>query len=75
MKTIEEHIQKDRDILDAPTTSPAARRHVAEELNELETYREHHIEEIKAGDHHDPNTIELFCEMHPDEPECLVYDD
>ena len=75
MKTIEEHIQKDRDILDNPTISPAARRHVAEELNELETYREHHIEEIKAGDHHDPNTLELFCEMHPDEPECLVYDD
>ena len=26
------------------------------------------VEEINAGDHHDPNTIELFCEMHPDEP-------
>ncbi len=75
MKTIEEHIQKDRDILDNPTISPASRRHVAEELHELETYREHHIAEINAGDHHDPNAIELFCEMHPDEPECLVYDD
>ena len=27
------------------------------------------------GDHHDPNALELFCDMHPDEPECLVYDD
>ena len=75
MKTIEEHIQRDRDILDNPQTSPASRRLINEELHELEVYREHHAEEIQAGDHHDPNAIELFCEMHPDEPECLVYDD
>ena len=43
--------------------------------NELEEYAEHHKEEIAAGDHHDPNALELFCDMHPDEPECLVYDD
>jgi len=29
----------------------------------------------KEGDHHDPNALELFCDMHPDEPECLIYDD
>ena len=56
--------------MDDPTTSPAARRHIKEELHELEVYHEHHPE-----DHHDPNALELFCEMHPDEPECLVYDD
>jgi|TARA_R100000406_G_scaffold74444_1_gene54711 hypothetical protein len=70
MKTIEEHIAQDQAILDDPTTSPAARRHIKEELHELEVYHEHHPE-----DHHDPNALELFCEMHPDEPECLVYDD
>ena len=70
MKTIEEHIEKDHAILDDPTTSPAARRHYKEELHELEVYHEHHPE-----DHHEPNALELFCEMHPDEPECLVYDD
>ena len=32
-------------------------------------------DEIKAGDHHDPNVLEVFCDIHPDEPECLVYDD
>jgi len=36
---------------------------------------EHHKDEINAGDHHDPNCLELFCDTHPDEPECLVYDD
>ena len=41
----------------------------------LEEYVEHHKEEIEAGDHHDPNALELFCDNHPDEPECLIYDD
>ena len=49
MKTIEEHIQKDKEILADPNTSEPMRHH--------------------------PNALELFCEMHPDEPECLVYDD
>ena len=75
MQTIEQHIQHDRDLLDDPQLNPAARRHYKEELHELEVYADHHKAEIDAGDHHDPNTIELFCEMPPDEPECLVYDD
>ena len=75
MTTIEQHIQHDKELLDDPLTNPAARRHAKIELEELETYAEHHKDEIEAGDHHDPNALELFCEMHPDEPECLVYDD
>ena len=75
MDTIEQHIKKDRDIIEDPTSNPAARRHAKVELEELQTYAEHHKDEIEAGDHHDPNALELFCEMHPDEPECLVYDD
>ena len=75
MESIEQHIKKDKDIIDDPTSNPAARRHAKVELEELQTYAEHHKDEIEAGDHHDPNALELFCEMHPDEPECLVYDD
>ena len=75
MQTIGQHIQHDRELLDDPQLNPAARRHYKEELHELEVYADHHKAEIDAGDHHDPNVIELFCEMHPDEPECLVYDD
>ena len=75
MESIEAHIKKDKEIIDDPTTNAAARRHYKEELHELEVYADHHKQEIDAGDHHDPNAIELFCEMHPDEPECLVYDD
>ena len=51
------------------------RHHIEDELHDLEEYVEHHKAEIEAGDHHDPNCIELFCDQHPDEPECLVYDD
>ena len=75
MESIEKHIEKDKEILQDPTTSPQQRRHIEGELHELEVYAENHKEEIEAGDHHDPNALELFCEMHPDEPECLVYDD
>ena len=75
MKTIEEHIQKDKEILADPSTSAPMRHHIEAEFHELEVYEEHHHDEIVAGDHHDPNALELFCEMHPDEPECLVYDD
>ena len=75
METIEQHIEKDKKILNDPTTNPQMRRHTEEELHELEVYAEHHHDEIEAGDHHDPNAIELFCDQHPEEPECLIYDD
>ena len=75
MESIEAHIKKDKEIIDDPTTNAAARRHYKEELHELEVYADHHKAEIDAGDHHDPNCLELFCDQNPDEPECLVYDD
>jgi len=75
MKSIEDHIQHDKELIDDPTVNAAARRHYKDELHDLEEYVEHHKSEIDAGDHHDPNCLELFCDTHPDEPECLVYDD
>ena len=75
MNTIEDHIKKDQEILQDPTTNPQMRRHIEGELHDLEDYVSHHAAEIKAGDHHDPNCIELWGDQHPDEPECLVYDD
>lgn len=75
MESVEKHIQKDKEILQDPTTSPQQRRHVEEELHELEVYVENHKEEIEAGDHHDPSSLELFCEMEPDADECRIYED
>ena len=55
MKTIEDHIQKDKEILADPTTSEPMRHHIEDELHDLEEYVDHHKAEIEAGDHHDPD--------------------
>ena len=75
MDSVEKHIEVDKKILEDPTTSPQQRRHIEEELHELEVYVENHKEEIVAGDHHDPSALELFCEVEPSAPECKMYDD
>ena len=75
MDSIEQHIEADKKILEDPTTSPQQRRHIEEELHELEVYVENHKQEIAAGDHHDPSALELFCEVEPSAPECKMYDD
>ena len=69
MENINQHIQKDEGILNDPTISPQARRHTEEELEALKVYKQNH-----PGEDHDPNPLELFCEIHPDAPECKIYD-
>lgn len=70
MDNINQHIQKDKQILDDPQTSPQARRHTQEELNALESYKEKHPE-----DDHDPTPLELYCDANPNALECRVYED
>ena len=48
MDSIEQHIEKDKEILQDPTVSPQMRRHIEGELHELEEYAEHHKAEIEA---------------------------
>ena len=75
MDNIEKHIQKDKEILDNPTTSPQQRRHIETQLDQLERYAESHKKEIEAGDHHDPTDLELYCEDWPEADECRIYED
>jgi|TARA_Y100000361_G_scaffold71120_1_gene62967 hypothetical protein len=75
MDNIEQHIQKDKEILDNPTTSPQQRRHIETQLDQLERYAESHKKEIEAGDHHDPTDLELYCEDWPEADECRIYED
>lgn len=70
MENIDKHIEKDKQILDDPQTSPQARRHTQEELAALEAYKDRHPE-----DTHDPTSLELFCDSNPDALECRMYDD
>ena len=74
MDNIEQHIQKDKEILDNPTTSPQQRRHIETQLDQLERYAESHKKEIEAGDHHDPTDLELYCEDWPEADECRIYE-
>jgi|TARA_B100000035_G_scaffold2855_1_gene2448 hypothetical protein len=75
MDNIEQHIKKDKEILDNPTTSPQQRRHIETQLDQLERYAESHKKEIEAGDHHDPTDLELYCEDWPEADECRIYED
>ena len=70
MENIEAHIQKDKQILDDPQTSPQARRHTQEELAALEAYKKNH-----PGEDHDPTPLELYCDTNPNALECRVYED
>ena len=75
MDNIEQHIKKDKEILDNPTTSPQQRRHIETQLDQLVRYAESHKKEIEAGDHHDPTDLELYCEDWPEADECRIYED
>ena len=70
METIEQHIEVDREELSNPQLSPQRRRHIEDELEQLETYAEKH-----PDDHHDPTPLELFCDANPEAPECRIYED
>lgn len=69
MKNIQQHIKKDKELLDDPQTSPQARRHTQEELESLQRYASSHPE-----DEHDPTPLELYCNDNPDALECKTYD-
>jgi hypothetical protein len=70
MKNIDEHIDYDKKILDDPMTSPQTRRHTAEELENLEEYKQNH-----PNEDYDPTPLELYCYKNPHALECRVYDD
>lgn len=70
MKNIDQHIQKDIEILNDTTISTQSRRHIEDELVSLESYKENHPE-----DSHDPTPLELYCDANPQALECRVYED
>ena len=70
MKSIDDHIRKDKELLNDPLISPHSRRHLEGELAELEAYKKHNPE-----DNHDPTSLELFCDTFTEAEECRIYDD
>ncbi len=69
-RTLSQHIDNDKRELDDSNISPQRRRHLGDELKDLEKYRENH-----PNDEHDPTPLELYCDSNPDSLECRIYED
>ena len=69
-RTLQQHINDDKDELDNPSTSSQRRRHLEDELSSLEQYQTNPPDED-----HDPTPLELYCDTHPDASECRIYED
>lgn len=69
-RSIQQHINDDRDELDNSQLSSQRRRHLENELDSLEKYQANHPDED-----HDPTPLELFCDENPDASECRIYED
>tara|TARA_B100001059_G_scaffold46867_2_gene39760 strand:- start:9216 stop:9449 length:234 start_codon:yes stop_codon:yes gene_type:complete len=74
-RTIEQHIDDDRNELEKGSISPQRRRHITDEIEHLERYAHEHKKDIEAGDHHDPTAFEMYCDENPEADECRIYED
>jgi len=69
-KTLQQHINDDKNQLDDPNTSSQRRRHLEDELGHLEKYQLNH-----PDTDHDPTAFEMFCDENPNALECRIYED
>ena len=69
-RTLQQHINDDKDELDNPNLSPQRRRHIESELDDLEQYQVNHPDED-----HDPTFLEMYCDSNPEADECRIYED
>jgi hypothetical protein len=69
-RTLQQHINDDRNELDKSSVSAQRRRHLVDELYSLEKYQINH-----PNDSHDPTTLELYCDENPNARECRIYED
>jgi hypothetical protein len=69
-RTLQQHINDDHDELDNPNTSSQRCRHLKDELVALKQYQTNH-----PNEDHDPTSLELYCDLNPDAPECKIYED
>lgn len=68
-KTLQQHIDEDKEKLSDPNINPQSRRHYSDEIEQLESYQKNHPEKTK-----DPSPFELYCELNPDALECRMYE-
>ena len=72
MENIDSHLSQLKAALEQARQSgdSAKVNHLEKELHDLEAYKSHHPDEQK-----DPTPLEVYCDLNPEAPECLVYDD
>ena len=76
MDSIEQHIEKDKEILQDPNRlSSTKRRHIEGELHDLEEYVEHHKEEISKQEIITIQTTWNYSAIKNLQPRVLIYDD
>lgn len=68
-KSIDQHIEFNRDELSGSTVNSQRRRFLESELESLIKYKEAHPNKTE-----DPTALELFCNENPDAPECRIYE-
>ena len=69
-RTLQQHINDDKDELESANISPQRRRHIVDELDHLEKYQANHPDED-----HDPTAFEMYCDEWPEADECRIYED
>jgi hypothetical protein len=69
-RTIQQHINDDKNELDSGSLSPQRKRHIECELEQLQNYQERHPEDIK-----DPTPLQLYCDQNPHALECRIYEE
>ena len=68
-KSLQQHINDDRDELSSPNISGQRRRHLEDEIDALEAYQAN-----RPDEDHNPTHLELYCDTHPDALECRLYE-
>jgi hypothetical protein len=69
-RTIQQHINDDKNELDSGSLSPQRKRHIESELEQLQNYQERHPENTK-----DPTPLQLYCDQNPHALECRIYEE
>lgn len=69
IKSLQQHINENRDELDGSFINSQRKRHLENELELLEKYQINH-----PDDDYDPTPLELFCDLNPDALECRIYE-
>jgi len=70
MENINQHIDQNIKKIGDSQISPQSKRHLIDELESLEAYKQNHPE-----DTHDPTSLELYCDQNPSALECKIYED